>query len=212
MIISEKHKYIFIRYPKTGSSSLIVGLGLDKKDLYNGLDQKQFLDFVHSKTNINYCPHHIPMYELNNLYPEVYKNKSRYFKFCFVRNPYERLVSAWSYGFNSTPRFNVGSVSFKKFIKKHLDVWQPIPINVVDFARGCDFIFKYESLQKSFKKIAFSLNIRIIELPHVNETNHQHYTEYYDDETKQIVAEKYAKDIQYFGYEFDKKANIFLKK
>ena len=146
------------------------------------------------------------------------------FKFAFVRNPYDRLYSCWysKFGrYNSydeiTEKLYVEKfissgddvMTFKNFVKnvvskcdvKCANVHYASLVSLIPLSK-LDFIGRFENLQNDFNVVCDKIGIPHQQLPHKNKSKHKSYTEYYDDETKQIVAEKYAKDIEYFGYKF----------
>jgi len=140
------------------------------------------------------------------------------YTFAFVRNPYDRLVSWYSYltqkltpaeikameansecgNFLTGENFTNFCIKAPFWIyKNQLEYIEDHSGNIVT-----DFIGRFENLQEDFDIVCDKIGIPQQQLPYKNKSNHKHYTEYYDDETRQIVAEKYAKDIELFGYKF----------
>lgn len=197
MIIDENRKIIFSRHQKTGSTSIVKALGLRIYERFP--NQKELNKFIQSKTGLRYDGHHVPLYELKKTYPDIYRKRNDYFKFSFTRNPWDKLVSAWK--FLQRRKYKPSKCNFKEFVKKNT-VWIGVEMNTIDFSNGCDFIGKFENLQEDFDFICEKIGEPKKKLGHFNKTKHDHYTSYYDDETREIVQKKYAKDIEYFGYKF----------
>ena len=194
-MISHEHKFIFTRVAKTASSTILQSLRKGVDDLSPVVDD----DWKH---DVN----HIPLWYLKKNIPE--KEFNLYFKFGFVRNPWDRLVSAYHYSVKWYTINDAQKLNLKKF--DNFSTWLRHGSiggfnkygSQLSYVRGCDFIGKTENLQEDFNIVCDKIGIPRHKLPHANKTKHKHYTEYYDDETKQFIAEKFAKDIEYFGYEF----------
>jgi chondroitin 4-sulfotransferase 11 len=193
MNISHEHKFVFIHIPKTAGLTVSSAIGLTKP------------------------PEHLNQ----NLIVENQSNGldvSEYYKFAFCRNPWDRFLSLYYYCrdgsemYGNSENSQKNTLDFKMFCRifqmgffvGNSYVWgihykpQIEFINLSDI----DFIGRFENLQQDFNVICDKIGIPQQKLPHKNKTKHKHYTEYYDDETRQIVAEKFAKDIEYFGYKF----------
>ena len=175
-MISHSHRYVFIQVPKTGSSTI-------KHTLCKHTTAINDYDIV--KRHSNY-----------NRYLEVYPESENYFKFCFVRNPWDWLVSFYTY---KQRRGKWQKLDFKTFVlRKHIRGF----FGWIDSMSSPYSVFRFEDMQSDYDQICEQIGINKTKLPHRNKTKHKHYTKYYDDETRSIVAKKYARDIEYFGYKF----------
>ena len=198
-MICHKYKCIFIHIPRCAGTSIeksIIG-----KDWWH----------VEPTTK------HILASTAKNLYTDYWDD---YFKFSFVRNPWSRMVSMAKYPKEYGPKIvknKLNLINYKKLYpngeidprmklnsKNPNSLKNSVYLNIID--RHIDFIGHFENLQHDFEVVCNAIRFKG---PLTREetspfAKHKHYTEYYDEETKSIVAEKYAKDIEYFGYKFGK--------
>lgn len=148
------------------------------------------------------------------------------FKFCFVRNPFDRLVSAWKMftsGMSNTKWEFPGDAKPETGLRQFMDIvmdesipydskkrerWdvkirhhaipQTHPFNCLHLA---DFVGRFENLRADFKKICDRLGIEG-ELPHWNKTDHESYQKYFDAETRSLAEQYFAEDLKVLDYQF----------
>jgi chondroitin 4-sulfotransferase 11 len=183
MAVSHKDRLVFIHIPKTGGTSISLALNLRPSP------QRRHLGY-------------------KNLKNKHKKDISKYFSFAFVRNPWDRVVSEFFWR-KSCTHLNTKKLNLEQFIHKIKDMENPHLVNQHSFIidnqgnKLVDFIGRFEFLKRDFDIACNKANLPEKKLPCKNKTKHKDYFEYYNSSTRKIVAEKYAEDIEYFGYEFD---------
>ena len=153
------------------------------------------------------------------------------FKFTIVRNPWDRLVSAYFFlekgGFGERDKnfFNENLSNYRDFddfvlnwvTKKNVMLWnhfipQSIFLSISDTKVDLDFLCFFESLEEDFKCIYDAKRWESFKtLSDTNGSDHKNYRQYYTDASKKVVEEVYADDIEFFGYDFDGKKRELQK-
>ena len=191
--IKGKKDIIFVHIPKTAGTSIRYSMG------FNDMDKSQ---------NIR---NHYTAKEIIDLIG--IENWNSAFKFTFVRNPWDRLYSFYSF------RLKKGRIidktykdSFRAWVlselvdrdpksKKRFNLipqteWLIDPQNKIEI----DFIGRFENLAKDFETLAKLISFDA-HLPHMNKSvRTNNYNQEYDSELKEIVGKYYQNDIDYFRY------------
>ena len=212
MIVSHRHRFIFIAVPRTGSHAVRTALQpfLGPEDwqqewLRTGVRSPlpALRRMRHGHISLRQARPHLP--------DAVWRT---YFKFAFTRNPYDRYVSACAMVNQRNPRYAgnetavmkrtilslrgaVGAADFKSLM-----LLRPQAGLLMDEAKqvGVDFIGRYEDLQGSFAEVCRRIGIPERRLAVVNAITHKPWKDYYDDELRRLVTGFYRRDFQMLDY------------
>jgi len=193
--------WIFVHIQKTGGNSVRTALGADIFDSRK----------------------HLTARELRQIDGQMGWDDA--FKFSFVRNPWDRLVSWWSMIENGRRTITQPPNRFFAYVLERGATFQDFLLNcteeivdpdgrkqifrnqieyLVDESGEIivDYIGRFERLQEDFDEVNRRLCRPPIALPRTNASHHAAYTEYYTPATAELVARRYARDIAHFGYRF----------
>lgn len=207
MIISHRHEFIFVATPKTGTHAVRQAL----REQLGPKDQEQVGLFVRKEfafPELARIGHgHLSLTQIRPFFGADVLD--RYFKFAFVRNPFDRFVSYCAFmtrrerAFEIDPQGVMRHVLFKLRPVQHVH-FQPqyTLLTGEDGQLATDMLGRFETMQASYDEICARIGIPSRPLDRVNDSRRGDYRAYYDQPLIDEVAAIYRRDLELFDYSF----------
>ncbi len=232
-IVSDKHRFVFLGTHKVATTSILTSLlpffefDVEGK---NFDDLKRGPTFKHNDASIGGV-HKLFVespYQINKTHflAGIGNEYHRYFKFAFVRNPWDRLVSCYWSKVRSEPRMRMGKygdvslhsdMSFKEFAEAVCRIPDEVSnthfrsqhVTICDDGLEknvlADFVGRFENLEEDFGFVAEKIGLNKSDLTHYAEGNYSKirpYRDSYDEKLARMVGERYREDANLFDYAF----------
>jgi hypothetical protein len=225
MIISHKHRYIFVKTQKTGGTSVEISLSrfAGVRDVVTPLFEddealrrscggigpqnvdvpvwrwrrQQLAQFRHRRPARYY--NHMPAIDIRRSFPFAWRD---YLTFTIERNPWDLVIS--SFYWKTRPGGTMPGASFDEFLASDLLLrasnWHSYTDgkNVI-----VDRVLRYETLQQEFDDVSRELGLPPSELPNAKSqyrTDRRPYAERLTPRQRDLIARAFAREIEAFGY------------
>ncbi len=205
----EKNKYVVVR---------------NKRLIYLHIPKVATSSIVESITNTGAKDDYM-IHTLCRPVSSLTKGQEHYYKFTFVRNPFDRLVSCYESKYHEDRKhlkvlvyltydyYLLGYMRKDKGFDNFIHQVCKLPDGMRDLhvksqyrivhdkngKLGVDYIGKYENLEEDYKVIEDKFKVN--SLPHFNKSKHGNWKDYYTLETAELVYRTYKLDFETFGYE-----------
>jgi hypothetical protein len=222
MLISHRHGYLFVHIAKTGGTSVRSALRVGNwRDplAWSGWFAHRLSAWSGHRIGAR-IPRHAPVIVAREMLPPaVYFNL---FKFAFVRNPWDRVVSAYAHFQRERTEIlrRQRIDSFESFVRFVLEtpahaserpaliraIQRPQLESLVGFHGELlvDFVGRYENLASDFDQVLQRISMTATNLPHKRRGQRDRdYRSLYTDALAESVGQHYADDLTAFQYTFD---------
>lgn len=204
MRMSNRYRAIFIHVPKTGGNSINTAI--------DALPDGEVID--------HYGPmpsKHIWAARLKALVGEAAWNS--HFTFAVVRNPWDQMVSCYHWWLQKADQWPANHPAIAVIREAgSFDGFMQLPYgrSMINQFEGSsydwicdedgriilDHVARFENLPDEWREICRRIGAPHVPLPHVNATTRLPYRDYYTPETREIVAQRFRRTIDAFGYVF----------